>query len=276
MILRGSFILNTLKEIISEHIKYRSQIVKLAKSDIIKTYRSTALGWTWAIIKPSITIAIYYFAFTVGLRANAPHNGFPYFLWLLAGIIPWFYVKDIFVDGAYSIRKYRYLVTKIKFPVATIPTFISLSDLLINLMLMAIVMVIFVVYGFAPDIYWLQLPLYILMMFMFFISWSLFAGILSAMSNDFLQLVKSLTMALFWTSGIMYDVSSISNETIRTILLFNPITVIVNGYRNSFIYKKWFWEDWSQLAFFSGIYIIMTLLAIWVYRKLNRDISDVL
>ena len=35
--------MNTIIEIAKEHINYRKQIIKLAKSDIIRTYRGAAL-----------------------------------------------------------------------------------------------------------------------------------------------------------------------------------------------------------------------------------------
>ena len=119
-------------DIIKEHIQYRQQIFKLAKADINKTYRGAALGWSWAIIKPAVTIFVYWFAFSIGLRAGKDVNGFPFFLWLIAGIIPWFYIGDMISQGVDAIRKYSYLVTKMKFPVSTIPTFFSLSKLLVS------------------------------------------------------------------------------------------------------------------------------------------------
>lgn len=63
-----------LKEIIKDHITYKQQIFKLAKSDLIKTYRGAALGWAWAIIKPAVTIFVYWFAFEIGLRSGKPVN----------------------------------------------------------------------------------------------------------------------------------------------------------------------------------------------------------
>ena len=85
--------MNTLKEILREHWEYKKQILKLAKSDIIKTYKGAALGWIWAIAKPAVTIAVFYFAFSVGLKSNKPVEGYPYFLWLIAGMMPWFYMR---------------------------------------------------------------------------------------------------------------------------------------------------------------------------------------
>ena len=48
--------METLKEILKAHIDYRKQLFKLAKSDIIKTYKGAALGWAWALIRPAIQI----------------------------------------------------------------------------------------------------------------------------------------------------------------------------------------------------------------------------
>ena len=119
--------MSTLVQIIKEHISYKNQIFKLAKADLIKTYRGAALGWMWAIIKPAVTIFVYWFAFTIGLRTGTEVNGFPYFLWIIAGVVPWFYISEMITGGTECIRKYSYLVTKMKFPVATIPTFINIS-----------------------------------------------------------------------------------------------------------------------------------------------------
>ena len=92
--------MKTLWKIIISHIQYRNQILQLAKTDLIKTYRGALLSWGWAILKPAITIAVYYFAFTVGLRTGKAVKGYPYFLWLISGFIPWFYISAIYTGGA--------------------------------------------------------------------------------------------------------------------------------------------------------------------------------
>ena len=118
--------INTLINIIKEHIAYKKQIRKLAMADLTKTDRGAALGWMWAIIKPTVTIFVYWFAFSIGLRMSSNVNGYPYFLWLIAGVVPWFYMSEMISGGTDAIRRYGYLVTKMKFPVSTIPTFVNI------------------------------------------------------------------------------------------------------------------------------------------------------
>lgn len=268
--------MKTIKTIIKEHFEWRNQIFKLAKSDIIKTYSGAALGWAWALVKPMVTIFVFWFAFSIGLRRGGDIEGYPFILWMIAGIVPWFFMSDMLTQGAGAIRKYKFLVTKMKFPVSTIPTFVGISKLFIHLCLMLLVIAIFVICGHYPDIYMLQLPVYMLFMVMFAISWGLFSSMLSAMSSDFLNLVKSLTTAVFWLSGILWDVNTISIKWIQTVLYFNPVTYIATGYRNVFIYKIWFWEEPIQLAIFAGMYLVMIIAASWSYKKLIKEIPDVL
>ena len=134
--------MHSIVEILKDHIQYRQQIFKLAKADLIKTYRGAALGWAWAIIKPAVTIFVYWFAFSIGLRAGKDVNGYPFFLWLISGVVPWFYMSDMLTGGTESIRKYSYLVTKMKFPVSTIPTFVSISKFMVHIILLTIVLLI--------------------------------------------------------------------------------------------------------------------------------------
>lgn len=268
--------MNTIREILLDHYEYRHQLLKLAKSDILKTYRGAALGWAWALIKPSMQIFVFWFAFSFGLRGGGDVSGYPFFLWLIAGMTPWFYITEMLSQGTDSIRKYSYLVTKLKFPISTIPTFVSISKLAINLAITAIVIFVFIIFGHFPDIYYLQLPFYTLCMFMFFTVWGLFSGMLSSISKDFSNLVKSMVNVLFWLSGIIYDAREIDYEVIRTILLFNPVTFLANGYRNVFIEKVWFWQNGEELLYFVIMSAIFIFLAIWAYKKLRKDIPDVL
>lgn len=265
-----------LKEIISDHLKYKQQIVKLAKTELKKSYKGTSFGAAWLFIKPAIRIMVYYFAFAIGLRQDAPVAGFPKFLWLLAGLIPWFYMQVMIPGGASCLSQHAYLVTKIKYPISTIPTFVSLANIMPHTVLVGIMIIIFWGFGYPPDIYCLQLILFIFLGFLFFTTWGLLAGVLGAMSRDFTKFMNSVTLMFFWLSGIIYSVNKIDVDWIRKLMLWNPITILVNGYRNSLIYKTWFWETPVEMRNLVIVYLIMLLLALWAFKKLRKDVPDVL
>ena len=268
--------MDTFFELIRDHVRYRSQLFKLAKSDVIKKYRGAALGWSWAIIKPGTTLFVYWFAFAIGIRKGRMIDGYPFFLWMIAGFIPWFYIRDCLNVGSGAIRKYKYLVKKIKYPVGTIPTFVSLSNFYVNIAFQVIMLAIFFVYGDRPTIYYSQIIIINVVMLLFWTSWSLFASMLSAMSLDFLNLVKSAVPALFWLSGVLYPAAKLKSDILRSLLLWNPVTITANAYRNSLIYRKWIWETPREMRNYLVITVVMILLAVWAYRRLKKDIPDVL
>lgn len=272
--------MSTLVQIIKDHKTYGKQIFKLAKSDIQRTYRGAALGWAWAIIKPVITIAVYWFAFTVGIRGNnkSGYEGYTFFLWMLPGVIPWMFMSEMLTQGTEAIRSHRYLVTKLKFPVAAIPTFVTISKFIINLGLFLITILIFTFSGHPVDIYYLELPLYLILMFIFFAELTLLTSVLSAISKDFANLVKSFVTPLFWLSGIMWDPNKLihTHPTLRKVLLANPITYLVTGFRNVFVYKRWIWQDKRTSLVFFAVLIITGMLAIHFYKKTYKDLPDVL
>lgn len=190
--------------------------------------------------------------------------------------MPWFYMNDMLTAGTDTIRKYSYLVTKMKFPVSTIPTFVSISKFIVHLILMFIMILIFIVMGYPPTIYIIQLPIYMLLMFIFFTIWSLFASLLSSMSKDFANLVKSMVTAIFWLSGILWNPETIKIGWIKQLLMINPVTFLTNGFRNCFINEVCFFEQPKRLVYFIVVTILLLILTIWTYKKLRKEIPDVL
>ena len=89
-------------------------------------------------------------------------------------------------------------------------------------------------------------------------------------------MVKSSVFALFWLSGVIWDPAFIDNPIIKAILYFNPITYIVNGYRNCFIKKVWFFEEPISLVCFLIVFLIVLCLSIFVYKRVKKDIPDLL
>ena len=263
-------------ELINEHIKNLPLLLTLTWTDLIKTYKNSKLGWLWAIIRPAFRIFVYYFMLAIGLKVSKDMFGYPYFLWLISGMIPWIYMNDVLYQGSESIRKYSYLVTKIKFPVSIIPTFSNISRFIVHIFLILITILIFIFSGYNLDIYMFQLPLYMLLTFLFFTILTQILAILSAVSKDFLNMIKSSVFAVFALSGIIWDCSNVDNSIINLLLRLNPITFLVNGYRNCFVKKIWFWEDTLSLIVFIIFLILLIIIAVACYKKFKKIIPDLL
>ncbi len=263
-----------LKQIFSENWRYRHQILGLAKVDLVKTYRGAALGRIWLFVKPAVYILVYWFTLSVGLRGGSDVNGYPFLLWLAAGVFPWFFMSDAINTGSNVYRRYSYLVNRIKFPLSVISTFYTLSIMLIFMGTIGVTIVICLLLGVRITCYIVQLPLVMLIMFAFWATWSMALSPLSAISKDFANLIKTLSTPFFWLSGILYKLTSLPAIG-QTIMMFNPVAWCVEAVRCCFVYEAWFWE-YLEVWPFALVFLAFVLLAAHNYRKLSREVPDVI
>ena len=285
-------------QILKEHRGFGKQILLLAKNELIKTYKGAVIGPFWAVIKPAFTLFVYWFAFSVGIR-NAGDvevfiNGeyvetFQRFTFMLVGFIPWFFINDGITQGAKSIRVNRQFVTKVSFPVSTIMTYTAVARLYVHLFLSAIMYIIVAfTSGVGVSIYNLQFFLYCPLMFIFFVVLTWSTAPMSAFSRDFENMIISIMSGIFWLSGIIYNSYDMSvndslmifgkpaKEVLEFIMLLNPINFFANGYRNTFLYERWFFEYPLELTIFLIEFAIILVLGIYNYNRLRKTLPDVL
>ena len=281
-----------LAQIAREHRGFGKQIFMLAKNDLIKTYKGALIGPFWAIMKPLFQLFVYWFAFTIGMNGGPRgdiYDKIPFFVFVMAGFLPWCFMSDCVSRGSKCIRDNRQFVNKISFPVSAITTYTTLSKFYIHIFLFVAAYVYMLIAGmfptengwtFAPNVYHLQIIGYAAAMFVFYwaLTWSL--APMSAFSKDFESFIATIMSGLFWVSGVCFDSYHITNDIIRKMLLFNPMTYFCNGYRKALIYDQWFFEgyyhpDYENLIFAIEFALVL-ILGIVNYNRLRKRLPDVL
>lgn len=269
--------MKTLIDIIKDNIAHRGQMWELAKTHQGKKYSGSDMGIVWALAKPLMYIFIFYFAISIGFKSSKDIPGLicPYFVWLAIGMIAFFYQRDMILNGAIIFRRYANLVARAKYPIATLPASIATSNMLIHLGMLGIGIIVSVIFGNYPSIYWLQIPFYMLCMYIFFIFWGFATGLISVVYKDFYNFLTVINQAVFWLSGILFDIKTLSPKA-QTIFLFNPISYVVEGYRNAFCREVWFWQEPKALLCYLLMLVIMVAIAVLMYKKLRKRIPDLL
>ena len=69
--------------------RYKDLVFLFVNRDIVTFYKQTILGPIWFMIQPLITSLVQFVIFSK--IANISSDGIPYFLFVLAGNILWFY-----------------------------------------------------------------------------------------------------------------------------------------------------------------------------------------
>jgi ABC-type polysaccharide/polyol phosphate export permease len=81
---------------------------------------------------------------------------------------------------------------------------------------------------------------------------------------------------IFWLSGIIYNSYDLGISWLEKVMLFNPINFFANGYRNAFLYDRWFFDNKLELFIFLGEFVAVFLLGIFNYNRLRKTLPDVL
>lgn len=268
MIMKSSNIADCLK------IKEMRLVFVLARSDLQKRFSGSFFGIFWMLIQPIVSVIIYYWVFQLGFKSN-PVESIPYVAWLLPGIVPWFYFNDAIINGITSFVVYRHWVKKLSFNISILPFVRILASLFLHIIFMVIMIVVIIIYGNAPSAWWFQGIYYIVANTILVTSIVYFLASINVFVKDIVQLINVLLQFGFWLAPIMYE-QEIMPVWIQKILILNPFTYIVRGYRDTFLFKIGFWDRPIDTIRFWVMVLILVGLGMMTYKRLEDHFADVL
>ncbi len=258
-------------------LQYRREILFLAYQKVKTQYLETAFGIAWAVVKPMVFIASFWFFFTVGLRGGNAVDGHPYLLYLFAGYMPWFVISELIVSAPNVIVSEKQLVKTIKFPVMALPLINVLSRMFVHIAVMLLVFVIYVVLGgvsYLPDIYYLNFIYYWFTMVVFFTATTFLLSSLTVIVKDIKPLVNAIMQPLFWITPVLYTPSTPMFDLVMR--LVNPLYYFIVGYRETLLYEKFFWEDiWYDIYIWLIIAVIFFIGMVF-WNKIRPMMSDLI
>ena len=243
--------------------KNRRLVAKLAKNDFKTRYAGSYLGIVWAFIQPVITILVYWFVFSVGFRSGTGDLGVPFVLYLVAGIVPWFFFQDALIGGTNSLLEYNYLVKKVVFRIDILPMVKVVSAVFVHLFFILVALILYTAMGCYPTVLGLSYATSAIVIFF----------------RDLTQIINIVLQVGVWLTPIMWIVEAsplMGHPVIMKILKLNPMYYIVSGYRDTFLMKTWFWEHAGWTVYFWIFTILCFLFGSWVFKRLRIHFADVL
>ncbi len=270
------------KSIVLELIENRTLIRSLAKNDFKTKFAGSYLGTVWAFVQPVITVLIYWFVFELAIGATASIRGelpLPYVLWLVAGIVPWFFFSDCVSAGTAVLMEYNYLVKKVMFNIDILPVIKIFSSIFVHVFFVAFMLVLFLCYGFFPDFYILQVIYYSFGVLLLALGISYLTSAVSVFFPDVRQIVNIALQVGIWATPIMWKLSDMQEKIPHAVLVvieLNPFFYIVQGYREALIDKVWFFEHPWMTLYFWCFTAVICFVGVTVFRRLKVHFADVL
>lgn len=262
--------MNTIKDLYNS----KKLIWDLAKNDFKNKYVGAYLGVIWAFVQPVITTLIYLFVFQVGFRSE-PIKDFPYALWLIVGLVPWFFFNEALTSATNSMIEYSYLVKKVVFKISVLPIVKIISALFVHIFFVVFAIFIYMLNGYMPTIYTLQLVYYTMCTFVLVLALSYATSAMIIFFRDLGQVINIFMQVGMWMTPIMWSYTMI-DEKYQKLLKLNPMYYIVEGYRDCFINQVGFWHRYLQTAYFWIITIALFIIGSIIFKRLKAHFADVL
>lgn len=134
----------------------------------------------------------------------------------------------------------------------------------------------FSVYGYYPSWFYLQIVYYEIILLLYILGVVWLTSSLVVFLKDIGQLIAMLLQFGFWLTPIFYSLNIVPQKKYHFILKLNPMYYIVEGFRNTFIYKIWFWQDMNLTVNFFIFTVIFLMIGATFFRKLRPHFADVL
>ena len=263
--------------ILKEQFSHLGIIFRVAQYENKASYQGHYLGLAWEFLNPLIQIGIYYLIFGIGVRGNDEVRGVPFIVWMLFGISCWFFINKAVLDCSKSIQKKVGMVSKMKFPVSVLPSITIVSLLKTFFVMIGISIVVAFFFGIYPTIYWLQIIYYFVALIIFLFFFGLLNSTITLLVRDYHIILQSLMRILFYFSGPIWVIEEARFPAwvIRMIQL-NPFFYIINGFRDAFLSRAFFWEYRTTGLFFWGLTLLIAILGTHLHLKFRSKFVDLL
>lgn len=250
-------------------------IWKLAKNDFKSQFAGSYMGIVWAFVQPMVTVLVYWFVFTIGGRAPATDTGYPFVLWLIVGIVPWFFFSDALGQGTGSLLAYQFLVKKVVFKISILPIIKIISTAFIHVFLVGITLLLLIINGYYPNIYWIQIIYFSFCDFALVLGISYITCSVVVFFRDLGQIISIALQVGVWITPIMWNIESLSRP-MQILFKLNPVFYVVDGYRMALIDRMWFWQHFYSTAYFWIFTVVMFLCGALVFKRLKVHFADIL
>jgi len=248
---------------------YRELLFFFTWRDVKVRYKQAVLGVLWGLIDPFLKMVVFSIVF--GRVAGLSSEGYPYPVFVFAGLLPWQFFSDAVNRSGQSVVAGAGILKKVYFPRLVLPVSAigaSLVDLSFSFLILAGIMLF---YGVKPGIGILAVVPLTALTALTALSVGIFISALNAIYRDFRYILPFIIQLWFFLTPVIYS-TSIFPERFRWLLALNPVTGIIDGYRHAILQRP---MPGGSLLVSVGISVFMLAIGLVVFRRMERYFADI-
>jgi len=249
---------------------YRELLFFLTWRDVKVRYKQTALGAAWAILQPLFMMLIFTIFF--GRLAGVGSSGIPYPLFALGGLVPWTFFSNAITASGNSLVGSAHLITKVYFPRLIVPAAAMLAGLVVFLLAFLLLCILMLYYRVTLTVQVLFLPVLVLLTSLFSLGVGTWMSALNVKYRDVRFALPFLIQLWLFVSSVILPSSSVPPKY-RWLLMLNPMSGIIEGYRSALFGLPF---DWPALISASVLTLLVLLYAIYAFGRVERSFADII
>lgn len=247
--------------------QYRELLKTSISKDIRGKYKNSVLGIIWSFLNPLLQIAVYAIVFPLIMKSSLPN----YTVFLCCGLIPWNFFSAAISRTSFTMIENGNIIKKVYFPREILPISVTTSEA-INFVISTIIILAFVLgYGMGISKFIIFYPIVLLVQYFLLIGISFIVSSVTVYFRDLQHFISIALQLLFYATPIVYAPDSIP-VNFQWILQYNPMTYIINAYRDIFYYQQM--PDFASLAMVLVGSIIFCVIGYLIFNKLQRRFAE--
>jgi lipopolysaccharide transport system permease protein len=250
--------------------EYRELLVFLTWRDIKVRYAQAALGATWAILQPLLTMVIFSVIF--GNLAKLPSDGIPYPVFSYVALLPWQLFAGALQRSGTSLVGNANLLTKVYFPRLIIPLSAVAAGLVDFALSFIVLLGLMLFYNIKLTWAVLALPFLILLALLTALAVGMWLSALNVQYRDVQHMIPFLVQAWMYASPVAYSVGLIPSGKWRILYGLNPMAGVIQGFRWALLGAA----PPDELLVISVVIVIVLLVSgLFYFKRMEKTFADV-
>jgi len=246
---------------------YRELLKTSVKKEVRSKYKNSFLGVLWSFLNPLLQIIVYAIIFSLILKSKQEH----YAIFLCCGLIPWTFFSTAINKSAFTIIENGNIIKKVFFPREIIPISVVTAET-INFLISTIIILGFVIFGgMGISKYIIYYPIILIAQYLVILSISFIISSICVYLRDLQHFIGIILQLLFYAAPIVYSQDIIPAEY-QWILKYNPMTYIINAYRNIFYYQTSIEVKPIMILILGAI--IACIISYLIFNKLQKGFAE--
>lgn len=246
---------------------YRELLKTNVKKEVRGRYKNSFLGILWSFLNPLLQLLVYSVVFGALLAGGDT----TYHIYICVGLIPWTFFTTTVQQAAFTVVANGNIIKKVYFPREILPVSIATSGA-INFVISTIIILGFVVFSnLGLTWYVVFYPVILLIQYILILGISFIVSAITVYVRDLEHIIGVVLMAAFYTTPIVYRLEQLP-ENLRIIMKLNPMTYIINGYRDIFYYQQM--PNFGELGILLAISLVLLVIGYFIFNKLQKGFVE--